>query len=333
MKKALFVIVALFVAMAALASEDWRGSQRLSGVITDKTTGAPVAGAKLKLRIEKGSHGGPDVVTDKNGRWAVLGLAAAAWDIDIEAPGYVVKQVGPVTLMINQTMPTMKIEIEPQAASQTTSTAEPAHEEVKIGGTAVSKEIADAVEAGNNFLQAQKFKEAVTEFEKAYPTLSSNVSLKFALARAYYGAGDLKKAIVLLDEVYKSDPANAQNAMLLANMLLEDGQLDSGKKIIDTLPASRARHQLAAQYRHPADEQEAAGRRRRVLHEGRCRRRQALRAVLLPRPGPDPGRQAEAGQARPREGHRDGAGQRRGQGSEGVPEVDQVGPGHRAGRR
>ena len=236
MKKTLFVIVALLVAMAALASEDWRGSQRLAGVITDKTTGAPVAGAKLKLRIEKGSHGGPDVVTDKNGKWAVLGLAAAMWDIDIEAAGYVAKQIGPVGLMIGQTMPTMKIELEPQAAPQATSTAEPAHEEVKIGGTAVSKEIADAVEAGNNFLQARKFKEAVAEFEKAYPTLSSNVSLKFALARAYYGAGDLKKAIVLLDEVYKSDPANTQNATLLANMLLEDGQLEAGKKIIDALP-------------------------------------------------------------------------------------------------
>jgi tetratricopeptide (TPR) repeat protein len=237
LKKTLFVIVALLVAMAAVASEDWRGAQRLSGVITDHKTGAPVAGAKIKLRIGKGSHGGPDVVTDKNGKFAVLGLAAAAWDLDIEAPGYVAKQIGPVALMIGQTLPTMKIELEPQAAAEPSAAAEPAHEEVKIGGTAVSKEVADAVEAGNNFLQAGKFKEAVTEFEKAYPTLSSNVSLKLALARAYYGAGDLKKAIVLLDEVYKADPSNAQTATLLANMLLEDGQLEAGKKIIDSLPA------------------------------------------------------------------------------------------------
>lgn len=238
MKKTLFVIVALLVATAALASEDWRGQQRLAGTVVDKKTGAPVPNATLKLRIQKGSHGGPDIKTDKNGKWSVLGLAASMWDIDVEAPGYVVRQIGPVPVVIGQAVPPMKIELEPQAAPQATSTAEPAHEEVKIGGTAVSKEIADAVEAGNNFLQAQKFKEAVAEFEKAYPTLSSNVSLKFALARAYYGAGDLKKAIVLLDEVYKADPTNAQNAMLLANMLLENGQLDAGKKIIDSLPAT-----------------------------------------------------------------------------------------------
>lgn len=236
MKKTLFVIVALLVAMAAVASEDWRGQQRVSGLVTDKKTGAPVAGAKIKLRIEKGTHGGPDTVTDKNGKFAVLGLAAANWDIDIEAPGYVVKQIGPIALLIGQTLPTMKIDLEPQAAAEPAA-GEPAHEEVKIGGTAVSKEIADAVEAGNTLLQAGKYKEAVAEFEKAYPTLSSNVSLKFALARAYYGAGDLKKAIVLLDEVYKADPTNTQNATLLANMYLEDGQLDAGKKIIDSLPA------------------------------------------------------------------------------------------------
>lgn len=236
MKKTLFVVAALLVAMAAVASEDWRGQQRLAGSVVDKTTGAPVPNATLKLRIQKGSHGGPDVKADKNGKWSVLGLAAAMWDIDVEAPGYVVRQIGPVAVVIGQAVPPMKIELEPQAAAQ--PNAEPAHEEVKIGGMAVSKEIADAVEAGNNFLQAGKFKEAVTEFEKAYPTLSSNVSLKFALARAYYGAGQLKKAIVLLDEVYKADPANTQNATLLANLLLEDGQLERGRQIIDALPAA-----------------------------------------------------------------------------------------------
>jgi tetratricopeptide (TPR) repeat protein len=68
-----------------------------------------------------------------------------------------------------------------------------------------SQDLDDAVETRNNF-QAGKHKEAVTEYEKAYPTLSGHVTLKFALALAYYGAGKLKKAIVLLDEAYKPIP-------------------------------------------------------------------------------------------------------------------------------
>lgn len=240
MKKSLSWIALLMMTTAAFASQDWRGNNRLAGSIVAKTTGAPVAGAKVALRIRKGDHSGPDVVSDKSGKWAVLGLSAGAWDLDVAAPGFVTRQIGPVVMAEGQRIPPMKIELEPEAAPAPASVAtavEPPHEEVKIGGTAVTKDIADSIEAGNKLLADGKYKEAVAAYEKAYPTLSSNVALKFALARAYYGAGELKKAIALLDEVYKADPTNTQNAVLLANLLLEDKQLDRGKQIIDALPA------------------------------------------------------------------------------------------------
>lgn len=239
MKRVLAVSLGILLsAVTLVASEDWRGNNRLAGSVVDKTSGKPVAGAKLKLRIQKGEKGGPDVTSDGNGRWAILGISYGSWNIDVEAPGYELRQIGPVQLAEGQRLPPIKIELDPQAAPAPVAeaVAEPAHEEVKIGGVAVSKDVADAVEAGNRFITEQKYKEAVAEFEKAYPTLSSNISLKLALARAYYGAGDLKKAIVLLDEAYKANP-ETQVAMLLANMLIEDGQTDRGKEVIEKLPA------------------------------------------------------------------------------------------------
>jgi tetratricopeptide (TPR) repeat protein len=230
------LIIAVLTATAMFASEDWRGDNRLSGYLVDKTTGKPVAGAKLKLRILRGAQGGPDIAADNNGKWAVLGIGAGNWNIDIQAPGYEVRQIGPVSLAEGQRLPPIKIEMEP-AVVQQTATAEPAHEEVRIGGVAVSKDIADAIGAGNDLLGQRNYKEAIEQYEKAYPTLSSNLSLKLALARAYYGAGQVKKAIVLLDEAFKADPTNMQAAVLLGNLLLEDGQLEAGKKIIDSLPA------------------------------------------------------------------------------------------------
>ena len=228
---------ALLSAATLMASEDWRGNNRLAGSVVDKSNGKPVAGAKLKLRIQKGAKGGPDVTSDGNGKWAVLGISYGSWNIDVEAPGYELRQIGPVQLSEGQRLPPIKIELDPQAAPAPVveTPAEPPHEEVKIGGVAVSKDVADAVEAGNRLITEGKYKEAVVEFEKAYPTLSSNVSLKIALARAYYGSGDLKKAIVLLDEAYKANPDNSV-AMLLANMLIEDGQTDKGKEVIEKLP-------------------------------------------------------------------------------------------------
>jgi len=222
-----------------VASEDWRGNNRLAGYVIDKSTGKPVANAKVSLRIQKGEKGGPDVTADANGKWAVLGMSPGVWNVDVEAPGYVLRQVN-VQMSEGQRIPPMKIEIEPAVVAAAPAAAQeaPPVEEVKIGGQVVSKDIADAVDAGNAALTAKNFKDAVTSYEKASAALPAFMPIRFALARAYYGAGDLKKAVAAMGDVYTADPANARNAMLYANMLLEDGQLEKGKAIVDKLPAA-----------------------------------------------------------------------------------------------
>ena len=240
MKRLSVVILALVVsALPLVAAEDWRGDNRLSGSVVDAKSGAAVKGAKVSLRIQKGGMGGPDLTTDDKGKWAVLGLGPGNWNVDVEAPGYELKKLS-MALAEGQRVPPMKIELTAAAPPPPEAAAEPSAappQEVKIGGVAVTPDIADAVDAGNKALADKNFKEAVSQYEKAYPTLSSNLPLKQALARAYYGSGDVKKALVLLDELYKSDPANVQNAMLYANVLLEDGQLDAGRGVIEKLPA------------------------------------------------------------------------------------------------
>jgi Flp pilus assembly protein TadD len=219
-----------------VGAQAWRGNQRLQGTVTDAKSGKPVANAKVSLRIQKGGTGGPDITTNGQGKWSVLGLAAGGWDIDISADGYSMKKMS-VSMAEGQRMPPMKIELEPVEQVAPAPEALPAVEEVKIGGVAVSADVAAAIEAGNALLAEQKYKEAVEQYEKAYPVLSNNLALKVALARAYYGAGALKKSIVLLNEAYEVDPANGANVMLLAQLLLEDGQLDRGREIIEKLPA------------------------------------------------------------------------------------------------
>ena len=235
MKKSLSAAVLVLLAATTLHAQAWRGNQRLQGTVTDAKSGKPVAGAKVQLRIQKGGTGGPDVTTNDQGKWSVLGLAAGGWDIDIVASGYETKQIS-MSMAENQRMPPIKTELDPVVQAAPEPSEAPA-EEVQIGGVTVSADVVAAVEAGNAFLAEQKFKEAVEQYEKAYPILSTNLALKVALARAYYGAGDLKKSIVLLNEAYEVDPANVPNVMLLAQLLLEDGKLDRGREIIEKLPA------------------------------------------------------------------------------------------------
>jgi thioredoxin-like negative regulator of GroEL len=237
-KKAITIFaMAMLVAGALMASEDWRGNNRVSGYVVDKNTGKPVPNAKVMLRIQRGGKGGPDVTADANGKWAVLGMNSGMWNVDVEAPGYVVRQIGNVQVSEGQHVPPMKIELEPAVVVAAAAPEAPPVEEVKIGGQVVSKDIADAVEAGNSALTAKNFKDAVASYEKASAALPTFMPIRFALARAYYGAGDLKKAVATMGDVYTADPANARNAMLYANMLLEDGQLEKGKAIVDKLPA------------------------------------------------------------------------------------------------
>jgi len=234
LKKTLVLVAAILCLAATLfAGEDWRGNNRLAGVVTDKATGKAVAGAKVMLR--KGGSGGPDTTTDSSGKWAVLGLSSGQWNIDVEAKGYVTRQ-GSIGLAENQRVPPLKTELEPQAAAAKAEEAAPSVEQVKIGGQVVSKDIADAVEAGNAALGAKNYKEAVAAYEKAVAALPGFMPLKFALARAYYGANELPKAAAAMEEVYKSDTANPQYASLYANMLLEGGQLDKAKEVIEKVP-------------------------------------------------------------------------------------------------
>ena len=109
MKKTLSLAMAVFcVAAGIFAAEDWRGSNRIAGVVVDKATCKGVPHAKLMLRIQKGQKGGPDATADANGKWAVLGIGSGGWNIDVEAPGYVTRQMS-FSIAEQQRLPSMKI--------------------------------------------------------------------------------------------------------------------------------------------------------------------------------------------------------------------------------
>src|SRR6185295_7606881 len=83
-------LLALAVA-APLAAQDWRGTQgRMEGKVVD-ASGQPIVGATLKLELP--GRGGTSIKTDKKGKWAIGGIAAGNWNLDVSAEGFVTKQV------------------------------------------------------------------------------------------------------------------------------------------------------------------------------------------------------------------------------------------------
>ncbi len=216
-------------------AQAWRGNGRLQGTVTDED-GKPVKGAKVMLRAVRGSNTGPDLTTNDKEKWAVLGLIGGQWDIDVEAEGYKPRKMS-VQLSEVDRMPPVPIKVEKLPPPEPERVVEAPREEVRVAGQAVAPEIAAALEAGNQYIADSNFKAAIVEYEKAYVALPTNVALKMALARAYYGAGQGDKAIAILKEVYTADSTNTNALILLCNLLLEAEKFDEARTFLEKIPA------------------------------------------------------------------------------------------------
>lgn len=234
-RSARFIAVSLTIFLALGASaQAWKGVARIQGTVTD-LQGKPIKGAQVHLKSVKEGAGPKPVVTDDKGKWAALGLSGGNWNVDVTAEGFLPFATS-VALSELSRIPPMKIalEAEPPPAPKPEETVV---ETISVGGVEVSPEIAQAIEAANALVKEQKWKEAAAEYEKAVAVLPANMSLKFALSRAYYGAGDIDKAIAQLEAVYAADSGNMTAATLLTDMLLEKGRVDDAKKILAAMPA------------------------------------------------------------------------------------------------
>jgi len=230
-------LLALLVAAAASA-QAWRGTGRLSGIVVDQN-GKPVKGAKVTLLAVRGSNTGPEpILTDAKGSWVAGGLIGGQWLIDIEAEGFLVRKSNANVSEVERLAKPIKLQLEPKPEEKPKEPEpEPMKETIQVGGVEITPETAAAIEAANNFMKAEQWKEAAAEYEKAVAALSTNMQLKAAMARAYYGAGELKKAIAALQEVHAADGSNVIYATLLADMLLESGDVAGGEKVLSALPA------------------------------------------------------------------------------------------------
>lgn len=65
---------------------------------------------------------------------------------------------------------------------------------------------------------------------------ASDAAMQQALQR--YGQGDTKAALAEMGKILEADPDNASNALIYADVLLQEGQFEEARQWLDTLPAS-----------------------------------------------------------------------------------------------
>ncbi|HSY51490.1 MAG TPA: tetratricopeptide repeat protein [Thermoanaerobaculia bacterium] len=254
----LLIAVIFSVVTAVSVSGQIRGTGRLSGTVTDKTTGKPVEGAVVTISLPAGNTVPIVSKTDARGHWSALGLTTGQWNIDIVAEGYQtargsasVSELRPGPPMQTGMSPVPKEEAAPQAVAQTPLVPKEAEDAIvegqnllKIHAGDTSSDAAGAPHQVTADEARDAAKRAVADFEKALPlvpddkpeTKQIRSQLSQVMAQAYYRAGDLPKAIAMLEVITTADPSNTAQAALLANLYLQNGQLDAGKTLLEKLP-------------------------------------------------------------------------------------------------
>jgi tetratricopeptide (TPR) repeat protein len=198
------------------AAQDWKGTGRFEGRVVD-ADGKPIEGATVKLELpERG--GGTTVKTDKKGRWAVGGIAAGQWNVDVEAAGYAAKK-GTFNLTSEAARPApLQIQLD------------------KAGPPPPDPALLAAVQKGDEAYKAGRYAEARAEYEKVLalkPELGP--TLHELIARCYSQEGNYAKAVEHLEAVMAAQPDNVNVRVLAAQEALRGNMLDKGLSLLQGL--------------------------------------------------------------------------------------------------
>lgn len=202
------------------AAQDWKGMGRMEGKVTD-ADGKAVPDVTVKLELPA-RGGGTTVKTDKKGKWAIAGIASGAWNIDLEAAGYVTKRITVNLPGELARIPPVVVQLE------------------KAKPTGPPPEVLEAVSKGDEAFKAGRYAEAREQYEKLLalrPDLGSILHKQIAFT--YAQEKNHARALEHLQKVLEADPANTEVRTLAAMTAIEAGEVDKGLELLKGVDESQ----------------------------------------------------------------------------------------------
>ena len=217
-------LVALLAAAALpvlATAQDWKGTQgRFEGRVLDPD-GKPIEGATVRLELP--GRGGTTLKTDKKGKWAIGGVAAGRWNVDIEAAGFQKKQAYLMLASELSRIPPMETRLD------------------RAVDPGPSAEVMAALKDADAAFEAERYPEARALYEKALadPKVAAQDAARKALhiriARALSQEGQYEKELEHLQAVLDMDPADTQILSLMAQEAIKGGMLEKGMGLLSKL--------------------------------------------------------------------------------------------------
>jgi len=112
-------------------------------------------------------------------------------------------------------------------------------QQVLVGGRKISKETAEAIEAGNAAMSAQNWEGARENYVKALAELPDNTALVERVAVAYLGEGNKDEALRYARMASEMAPADPQPWQIIAELEIERGNAEAGLAALDRVPAEK----------------------------------------------------------------------------------------------
>jgi Flp pilus assembly protein TadD len=204
------VVVMCMLAVAGSAVAQSRGSARVSGKVVDEQ-GQPLQDVQVRA-VRAGEQQPLMTKTNKKGEWSINGLASGDWTVDFFKEG-----LAPLTV------PAKVVEGEPVPPLSVTL-GKPVDPNVEI--QAQAQKAADLFEK-KQFAESRKIYD---DLLAKYPTVHQ---LHAMIARTYAGEENFPKAIEEMRVAVEKDPTNVETKLLLGELLLEKGDKEEGRKLIE----------------------------------------------------------------------------------------------------
>jgi tetratricopeptide (TPR) repeat protein len=209
----ILAVVGALTASFPAGAQDWKGLGRLEGRVVD-ADGKALPDVTLKLELPT-RGGGTSVKTDKKGRWAIGGIAAGKWNIDVDAPGFAARHVSIDLPNEGARLPPVELKLD-RAAPQGPAPA-----------------VLEAVNKGDEAYKAGRYAEARAEYEKVLamrPDLAKTLHLQ--IARCYSQEGRYDKEMEHLEVLLAADPTDQALRLLMAQEALKGGIIGRGLELL-----------------------------------------------------------------------------------------------------
>jgi predicted Zn-dependent protease len=214
------ITVAIAVMVAVAASAQSRGNARVQGKIVDPA-GQPIQDVIVKAQMVDQT----DLMqakSNKKGEWQLNGLANGQWKIEFSKEG-----LDPVR---------QQFEIrDDRAAPMNITMGKPQPKEDPT--IAINAELQKAVQTA----QAGKFADARKICEDLVAKNPTLTQCHAFIARMYAAENNAAEGVKAARVAVEKEPANVENKLLLADLLMEAGQKAESKQILDAIDLTQVK--------------------------------------------------------------------------------------------